>query len=176
MAFSFTCVARPDSGIAMTLPLRVVQASATAAAGEGQAGRHVARESRSTQHCWSATIENTLPSFVAVILWNKYSAAFHTQQSRQPMSRNWRPCLVARDDVLCQAGDHRRGCRTGVGPGSDAGSLRPRPVVLVRITSCTPATSNKQNARSEKLHAGAEKLPRSCRRIGAIARRNQTCG
>src|SRR3979411_781111 len=31
-AFSFTCSAEPDSGIAMTLPLRMVQASATAAA------------------------------------------------------------------------------------------------------------------------------------------------
>jgi hypothetical protein len=54
-------------------------------------------------------------------------------------------------------------------PGSDAGSLRPRPVVPVRITSCTPATSNKQNAWSEKFHAGAEKLPCSRRRIGAMA-------
>jgi hypothetical protein len=31
-AFSFTCAAEPDSGIAMTLPLRIAQASATAAA------------------------------------------------------------------------------------------------------------------------------------------------
>jgi hypothetical protein len=61
-------------------------------------------------------------------------------------------------------------------PGSDAGSLRPRPVVLVRITSCTPATSNKQNAWSENFHTRAEKLSCSRRRTGAIARRNQTWG
>jgi hypothetical protein len=31
-AFSFTCGTEPDSGMAITLPLRMIQASATAAA------------------------------------------------------------------------------------------------------------------------------------------------
>jgi hypothetical protein len=40
-AFSFTCAIVPDSGIAMTLPLRMVHANATAAAEHPQARQSV---------------------------------------------------------------------------------------------------------------------------------------
>jgi hypothetical protein len=50
-AFSFTCATEPDSGIAITLPLRMVQASATAAAEQPSLWHRRCRQPELDRNC-----------------------------------------------------------------------------------------------------------------------------